>query len=85
MTEKGGVGGLVSLCTSKVGQGYHKTVLFGLLVGDLMEWVDRDLLLIAFYFSVSLCVICSLCHVYCTKMCTQGAKEFVDTLCTVVS
>lgn len=84
-TERCGVGGHTDLRIVRLSQWFYKETPITLVSGDVMEKAGYDRLIIVFYLSVSLWVVCSRFHVFCTEMGAQGANDFDDKLCTVVS
>lgn len=45
--------------------------------GDVVARAGYNHLIIAFYLYASLWLVSSCCHVFCTKICTKGAKNLL--------
>lgn len=77
--------GLVNPHVVCVCEEMHKKISIALIGNDVIIWVSRDRLIIAFYLSTSRWVEYSPVQLFCAKMGTRETKNLADKLCTVFS
>lgn len=53
--------------------------------GDVVAYAGYDRLLISFYSTNSLLMVCGQFNVFYVEICIEGAKEFAVKLCTIAS